>query len=402
VAKNAVIYLSFHEPHRLRLPVGDLSKAVSVPHLANSLMDGETTKYYFDRWLVEVCKPYALLLSSLADSGVKFLLNLSGPLLETMAQFRSQVPTAFVALLRHPNVELVCSDLKHSLSFYLDIATFERQMQRARELISEEFGVEPVLGMAPYMFMNSEIYYSLGKLNFVAALADGTQRLLAGRQAGYLRRNGEGPFLVTCSGDLNHQLVALTLGRRPSADYEVRTPQYVERVLQSAGEVVLLGWQVLPLNGHDEYNTGLALLEQLPSRLLAHDVRFISVTEVISRYGELASPLPLPALPAVSTEFGDLSFFFGHATQQHLFRLMHHAYSIAKLTRNDELVDLSLELAQWDILGLVHRLEVSNGKGSEPGYLTPSQWQNLGREGTISELLKVYESFVRCLSDFYL
>jgi len=81
---------------------------------------------------------------------------------------------------------------------------------------------------------------------------------------------------------------------------------------------------------------------------------------------------------------------------------MHHAYSIAKLTRNDELVDLSLELAQWDILGLVHRLEVSNGKESEPGYLTPSQWQNLGREGTISELLKVYESFVRCLSDFYL
>jgi hypothetical protein len=168
-----------------------------------------------------------------------------------------------------------------------------------------------------------------------------------------------------------------------------------EGIAEATGDFVLLGWQVFPPYGSVDTSEGLGFLDSLSDQLLTGALTFSSADSLVSEYGGKASPLTLPSIPTVASEFGDISFFLGHPTQQALFRLMHHAYNTAKLTGEGVLVDVALAMAQWDILALVHRLLVSGSSGPEPAYLAPLQWKRLGSDGTIGHLWGAYEAFVR-------
>jgi len=81
---------------------------------------------------------------------------------------------------------------------------------------------------------------------------------------------------------------------------------------------------------------------------------------------------------------------------------MQQCYSIASLSKNQEIVEMAMELAQWDVLELAHRLLISDRGCQEPSYLTPDQWNALGRDGVLWALHDTYQTFVRTVSDHLL
>ncbi len=401
MVKEAIVYLSFHEPRRLKLPPDPIPRCADLREIRACLLDEEATQAYFRRWLDEVCAPYTRALTTALSRDFRFLVHVSGPLMDALANSADETSARFVEVLRHPYVTVVCSEPKHSLSFYLDIETFQRQMGKAADLLAERIGACTSVGMAPQMSINNEIYCVLGKLGFRAIVADGTKELLQGRQAGFLRKNGGGPFLCTRLGSASHRLGAVLDGP-PGIPFGPLATEVAQEVAGSAGDVALLGWEVHRVDGGIDGARVLAFLEQLSHELLTRGVGFSSIGEVTSRCGGNCSPLPLPSIPAVASEVGSMGFFLGHPIQRTIFGLMGQAYSAARLTESEDLVDIALELAQLDILGLVNRLLISNGHRQEPFYLTPAQWSRLGVGGVLAAVPEVYATFIQGITESFL
>ncbi len=165
---------------------------------------------------------------------------------------------------------------------------------------------------------------------------------------------------------------------------------------------MLLGWRVPSPASQETIEGGLKFLECLCGEMARREMEFFDVKKRLNGGRMSSTSLPLPATPAVAAEYGSMAYFLGHPAQQEIFALMHQAYSVAQLTRNELVIEQSLDLAQWDILSLVHRLLMSNGHRKEPAYLTPEQWGQLGGERIVGEIQRAIESFVVCVSQSYL
>ncbi|TAK32494.1 MAG: hypothetical protein EPO21_15085 [Chloroflexota bacterium] len=400
MAKSALFQLSFHEPRRLRLPPQPLSTGATLQDLRAALFDDSTSQYYCQRWWQEIGASYVQVMTDLAAQGVTFQLSMTDWLMRNLLKQRQKVARSFFKLLRHPNVEWVTVDPYHSLTFYLDIEAFGRQWAKARALTRVRLSVDSDVVAAPHLCLNNEIYWSAAAAGFRVVLGDGAESVLGVRSPGYLHRNGEGPYLCVRNAPLSLKAAGL-LAAAPPHSYNVQFSSIAEGITDQPGPIAVLGWRVpnvssgsSPMDGD-----GPALLRQLAESLLDGQISFVRLRDLLDGDGDACRPLPLPTTPAPAAEFGDISYFLGHPTQQSLFRLMQQSYSIASLSKNQEIVEMAMELAQWDVLELVHRLLISGGACQEPSYLSPTQWNALGRDGVLWALHQTYETFVRVVSD---
>src|SRR3989442_14780587 len=95
-----------------------------------------------------------------------------------------------------------------------------------------------------------------------------------------------------------------------------------------------------------------------------------------------------------------MEFFLGNEAQPALFRLMHHAYSKAKLTGDPRLVEIAKWLVQCDNL---HLIQWFGRWGSEAGGgadFPPDEWWELCALGIVREQQRVYINFIRALDDY--
>jgi alpha-amylase len=97
---------------------------------------------------------------------------------------------------------------------------------------------------------------------------------------------------------------------------------------------------------------------------------------------------------------GGMEFFLGNSAQQGLFRLMHHAYSKARLTGDPRLIELARWLLQSDNLHLIQWFGRSGPAAEVSAYFTPDEWWELGPNGIIREQQRVYLNFIRALDQF--
>ena len=97
---------------------------------------------------------------------------------------------------------------------------------------------------------------------------------------------------------------------------------------------------------------------------------------------------------------GGMDFFLGNEAQQTLFRLMHHAYSKARLTGHPELIDVARWLAQSDNLHLIQWYGRSGEQAQVSSYFTPDEWWQLGDAGIIREQQRVYINFIRACDEY--
>lgn len=401
MARDVLIYLSFHEPWRLRLPVEPIPPKADIDTIRSCIFDLETTDYYFQHWLRDVCAPYTLLLKRFVENGANFLVGVSGPLLQMVALDHSAIAGDFLSLLKHPNITPVCADASNSISIYLGVNLFRQEMEKGRSLLSDLLGRTPHLAVAPLTSISNEIYHVCWQLGFVGMIVDGSWDLLKGRNPGSLYRNGLGPVMLPRNSGLSLKTAAM-LTEPNQTSYSVDSFPLADRIVEYPTDFLLLGWQVGLPSGKASYGNDWAILERLFYEIVERGIRLPNVDNILSRGNNLYPALQLPSIPALSSDFGNMFYFLGHPTQQEVFCLMRQAFSIAKLTRCEPLVEMAIRMAQWDILGLLHHLTVSNGNGSLPHYFAPVVWSRLGVDDVVPHLRQLYEHFIQKVTDAYL
>jgi alpha-amylase len=95
-----------------------------------------------------------------------------------------------------------------------------------------------------------------------------------------------------------------------------------------------------------------------------------------------------------------MEFFLGNEAQQGLFRLMHHAYSKAKLTGDPRIVEIAKWLLQSDNLHLIQWFGRWGSEAEVSAYFTPDEWWELGAIGILREQQRVYINFIRALDEY--
>ncbi|MCL5962112.1 MAG: hypothetical protein M1358_22820 [Chloroflexi bacterium] len=273
--KGVLVYLSFHEPRRLRLPAASIADGKTVQSLQDVIIDQQISEHFFETWLEDICRPYTRLLRQMLSDGARFMINVSGPLLEWLTASKSRSALSFISLLGHSKVTFVCSEAKHSLSCYLDIEQFVRQTKKSYDL-ALQVGISPVAVVAPQMCLSSDIYYALASLPFSLVIADGCQDTLLGRSSGFLRRNGWGPFIATRNSELSLRITSM-LNAPPEPMFDLRAAEIAEQVANSDGDYVLLGWQVPSPDSRDTIESGLRFVECLCSEMLKRRMEFIDI-----------------------------------------------------------------------------------------------------------------------------
>jgi len=123
-------------------------------------------------------------------------------------------------------------------------------------------------------------------------------------------------------------------------------------------------------------------------------------SEAIAEFGPSARDIPINEYGTTWAGDGGMEFFIGNPAQQGVFRLMHHAYSKARLTGDPTLIELAKWLLQSDNLHLIQWFGRTGSQAEVSAYFTPDEWWALGSNGIIREQQRVYLNFIRALDSF--
>jgi alpha-amylase len=135
----------------------------------------------------------------------------------------------------------------------------------------------------------------------------------------------------------------------------------------------------------------------LPNVAKKAGLSFTTATEAVKRYAEQSYDLPLPAFTSTWAGSGGMEFIPGNPAQQAVFQLMIQAYNKARLTANQELVELALWLAQSDNLHMIQWLSRSGAEAEVSASFTPQEWWSLGPDRIIWEVQQIYKNFIAAL-----
>jgi alpha-amylase len=309
-----------------------------------------------------------------------------------------QVPCGFGALMLHPQVEIICLEPYSSLSFYLDIDMFIQQTTLFKEWWEEHLGKNLSVAATTELCMNNEIYQSFAKLPFNAAIMEGAEWVLQGREPSYLGKINN--HLLLCPRHRPLSLLMMEIFSDPLPEnITPRIKAIAQQIRAAPGDFVLLGWD---LNALRSYNNRIEaaqislVLSQLCETLNALGVTFSTVAEVATKFSDRARRLTLPAFTSTKVD-GGIGYLLNSNTQQWIFQLIHHAYNMAKLSKNENLIDMALWLTQIDNL----KLAAAYSAGLKPQcYRPPHRAGFLSSDELLRELGRVYGNFIKAARSY--
>ena len=123
-------------------------------------------------------------------------------------------------------------------------------------------------------------------------------------------------------------------------------------------------------------------------------------SEAIAELGDSGYEAPVSEYGTTCAGEGGMEFFLSNQAQQDVFRLMHHAYSKARLTGDPALMDFAKWLLQSDGLHLIQWFGRTGVEAEVSAYFTPSEWWELGGHGIIREQQQVYLNFIRAIDEY--
>ena len=176
---------------------------------------------------------------------------------------------------------------------------------------------------------------------------------------------------------------------------------YAGWVRDAWGDVVTLGWDFETFGEHHRLDTGIfKFVRALNTQIKKRNVRMMLPSEAIAELDDPLYEIPVNEYGTTWAGEGGMEFFLGNSAQQGLFRLMHHAYSKARLTGDPRLIELARWLLQSDNLHLIQWFGRSGPAAEVSAYFTPDEWWDLGPNGIIREQQRVYLNFIRALDEY--
>ncbi len=396
--RDVVIYTIVHQPRRLRLPAQPLPRGAPAALLAQGLFDEEMNERYFRRAAQRCYYPAIARFQAMLDEGFHLAIGFSLTFLEQAQRWDEELLDRFRDLVRHPHVELVAAEPRHSMLLLWDLPRFIQRMQWAADQLESLFGIRPRIADTTEMMMSPVIYHALDQADFAAAFLDGRPWVLEWRQPTYLYHHNRGRMKLLAR---HHQLsddVGYRFSNRSWEGWPLLADRYAEWLAQHPGDFVVLGWDFETFGEHHREETGIfAFLEALPGEVMRRGLSFRTPSEILARYGSRSYELPLPAFPSTWAGSGGLEFFLGNDVQRAVFRLMMEAYHMACLTGDPELIELSLYLAQSDNLHMLQWVGRFGPEAEVSAYFTPAEWWALGPERIVWEVQQVYKNFIAAL-----
>ncbi|HXM52619.1 MAG TPA: hypothetical protein VN913_04995 [Candidatus Binatus sp.] len=397
---SLVIYMVAHQPRRIRLPAQLIPRGTPPEKMDPLIFDEQMDRRYFDKVAKYSYRPGTELFQSLVDKGMKISLGFSVSLLLQMRRFGPDVLAGFQKLVSHENVELVAVEPYHSFIFYLDIGAFAERMAWGKRQLEETFQKTIAVTDTTEMFMSNDVYFQLQLSGFKGAVMDGRPWVMGWREPTHVYRYpNEEMRLFTRHYELSDD-VGYRFSNRQWNGWPLMADTYATWIRQAMGEFVFLAWDFETFGEHHRADSGIfPFMHALHADFVKNKMRYLSPSEAITTFKD-AHEMPLPEYGCTWAGDGGMDFFLGNEAQQGIFRLMHHIYNKAKLTKHPHLIDIAMWLLQSDNLHLIQWFSKAGAQAEVSAYFTPDEWWELGGLGILREQQRVYVNFLRAMDEY--
>ena len=402
MAKHLVIYSLVHQPRRVRLPAAPIPAGASPTEMADLLFDADLDRHYLDI-IGEWCyHPAAAAWSDMLDDGMKLGIGFS---LSALRQFELWDPALlarFQKLVAKPGAELVGVAPYHGTTLLFSLDSFIDLMKLMSDELNRRFKVRPQVTDTTEMMMSSDIYRAIHQAGFTGTFMDGRPWVMQWRSAAHLYHAGLPLKILTRHFDMSDD-VGYRFSNRSWDGWPLLAEDYARWIDETPGDLVFLAWDFETFGHHHNHGSGIfEFLRALPEQLRKRGITSLLPSEAVEQFDDRSHPIPLPPFPVTwAGAHGSMDFFLGNRQQQAVFRLMIAALNKARLTGDQDLVDIALWLSQSDNL---HWLQAINATGSEAevsAYFTPVAWQYLGLDQMVWEHQCVYKNFINALDHFH-
>ena len=401
MAENLIVYAVVHQPRRLRLPAKVIPQRTTPDEIADYLFDDAMDKRYFDKVAQYAYAPASEMFIDMTRRGWRMSIGFSNSFLVQAERWNPAVLDSFKKLCASPNVEVVCVEPYHSWLLYLDIAAFKDSMLWARKRLEDVFQKPVTVTDTTEMFMSNDVYFALQQCGFAGALMEGRPWQLSGREpTNVYRYAGQRMALLPRHHELSDD-VGYRFSNQSWSGWPLMADTYARWLREAWGDLVTLGWDFETFGEHHRRDSGIfEFTGGLPAQLRKQKVRMMLPSEAIAELGQQRRDIPINEYGTTWAGDGGMEFFIGNPAQQGVFRLMHHAYSKARLTGDETLIELARWLLQSDNLHLIQWFGRVGSQAEVSAYFTPDEWWELGSNGIIREQQRVYLNFIRALDSY--
>ena len=401
MAENLVVYTVVHQPRRIKLPARVIPPRTSPEEIPDLVFDEEMNRRYFDKVATFAYTPASAMFRDLAKRGWKMSIGFSNSFLLQAEAWAPKVLDSFKRLCASPNVEVVCVEPYHSWLFYVDILAFKEAMVHARERLEGLFQKAVTVTDTTEMFMSNDVYFALQQCGFTGAFMEGRAWQLGWREPTHVYRYPLQRLALLCR---HHELsddIGYRFSNRSWTEYPLTAERYAGWLRDTWGDLVTLGWDFETFGEHHSANSGIfTFVPALAAELKKQKVRMLLASEAIAELGDEGFEVPVNEYGTTWAGEGGMEFFLGNSAQQGIFRLMHHAYSKARLTGDPRLVEIAKWLLQSDNLHLIQWFSRGGPEAEVSAYFTPDEWWELGALGILREQQRVYVNFIRALDEW--
>jgi alpha-amylase len=401
LAKNLVVYTVVHQPRRLRLPAEIIPAGTPPEGFAAHLFDEAMDRRYLEQVATSSYLPATAMFRDLTRRGWRMSIGFSNSFLLQAETWAPKVLDAFRRLCSEPNVEVVCVEPYHSWLMYMDIAEFKESMLWARRRLEEVFQKPVAIADTTELFMSNDVYFALQQCGFTGALIEGRAWQMGWREPTHVYRH---PLQTLALLPRHHGLsddVGYRFSDRSWEMWPLMSDTFAGWVRDASGDLVMLGWDFETFGEHHRRDSGIfEFIRALRPQLTRRKVRMALPSEVVAEFADRRHELPVNEYGTTWAGEGGMEFFLGNPAQQGVFRLMHHAYSKARLTGDPRLIELARWLLQSDNLHLIQWFGRSGPEAEVSAYFTPDEWWALGSHGIIREQQRVYLNFIRALDEY--
>ncbi len=401
MAENLVVYTVIHQPRRLRLPAQVIPRKTSPEEMPDYIFDDAMDRRYFEKVAKYAYTPASAMFRDLTKRNWRMAIGFSNSFLIQAEHWGAKVLDSFKRLCARPNVEVVCVEPYHSWLLYMDIVAFKESMLWARKRLEELFQKPVAVTDTTEMFMSNEVYFALQQCGFSGAFMEGRSWQMGWRETTHVYRYPmERLALLVRHHELSDD-VGYRFSNRSWNQWPLMADRYAGWLRETWGDLVTLGWDFETFGEHHRQDSGIfEFVRALAPELKKRKVRMMLPSEAIAELADPRYEVPINEYGTTWAGEGGMEFFLGNSAQQGTFRLMHHAYSKARLTGDPRLIEIAKWLLQSDNLHLIQWFSRWGAEAEVSAYFTPDEWWQLGALGILREQQRVYLNFIRALDEY--
>lgn len=315
---SVCLYFQIHQPLRLRrYSVFDTGWDYFDDHRNREICRKVASRCYVpaNRLMLELLNRFA--------GKFRIAFSITGCAIEQFQLYSPEVLEGLKRLVATGQVELLSESYYHSLAFLYSWEEFKEQVEMHRDTIGAMFGQTPRVFRGTELVYSNELGDFASKMGYVAALAEGADRILGHRSPNVLyRAQGNDVKLLLKNYRLSDD-IAFRFSNRDWPQWPLTAEKFARFVNQinGAGQVCNLFIDYETLGEHQWAETGIFdFMRYMPERILETGGNdFLTPSQVAERY-EAREIFDVPEPISWADTERDLSAWSGNAMQEYAMR----------------------------------------------------------------------------------